>query len=76
MMSFLKPLQVLLITAVVLLTTMQGAHAYIDPGTGSMILQATIASIAAGFAFIRLFWHRIKTFISRLKRSDPEGPQK
>ncbi len=37
------------------------AHAYIDPGSGSMILQAIVASIAAGFAFFGVFWHRIKT---------------
>lgn len=36
------------------------AHAYIDPGSGSMILQAIVASIAAGFAFISIFWQRIK----------------
>jgi len=36
------------------------AHAYIDPGSGSMILQAIVASIAAGFAFFGVFWQRIK----------------
>ena len=36
------------------------AHAYIDPGSGSMILQAIVASIAAGFAFFSVFWQRIK----------------
>lgn len=56
------------------------AHAYIDPGSGSMILQAIVASIAAGFAFIGMFWHRIKTklFGTKSKNEDStsdENPQ-
>ncbi|MFT5232383.1 MAG: hypothetical protein ACI9UK_001064 [Candidatus Krumholzibacteriia bacterium] len=35
------------------------AHAYIDPGTGSFVIQGIIAAIVgAGFA-IKVFWHRI-----------------
>ena len=31
------------------------AHAYIDPGTGTMLLQA----LAAGFVALMVFWRRI-----------------
>ena len=41
------------------------AHAYLDPGTGSMVLQAIIGAIA-GFALVgRLYWSKIKGFFAR-----------
>lgn len=39
-------------------------YAYLDPGTGSIILQAIIASIAFGLATMRMWWYRIKAFFS------------
>lgn len=41
-------------------------HAYIDPGTGSMIVQALFAAIAACAVTIGIFWHRLKDFWARL----------
>ncbi|WP_299808080.1 hypothetical protein [uncultured Shewanella sp.] len=42
------------------------AYAYLDPGTGSIILQAIIASVVVGFASIRLWWDKfIGLFSSR-----------
>lgn len=38
------------------------AFAYLDPGTGSMILQGLIAAIAAGITFISLYYYRFKAF--------------
>jgi hypothetical protein len=40
--------------------------AYIDPGTGSMLLQSLIASIAMVLGFLVAFWSGIKNFISRI----------
>jgi hypothetical protein len=42
----------------------QPAHAYLDPGTGSMLLQGIIGGIAAGFAVLSLTWHRIKAKVA------------
>ena len=40
--------------------------AYIDPGTGSWIVQTLIAgAVGAAFA-IKMFWHTIKAKIARL----------
>jgi hypothetical protein len=41
------------------------AHAYLDMGTGSMILQLLVAGIAGAAVFLRLFWTRIKNIFSR-----------
>ncbi len=39
------------------------AWAYLDPGTGSLILQAVVASLFAGLLTIRLYWRRLKAYI-------------
>ena len=41
------------------------AHAYIDPGTGSMILQGIIAGVVGGLVGIKMYWQRIKAIFSR-----------
>lgn len=47
------------------------AFAYLDPGTGSILLQGIIASIAAMLAAGGVFWHRIKgVFFSLFSSSD------
>jgi hypothetical protein len=46
-------------------------HAYLDMGTGSMVLQFLVAGLAGGAVFLRLFWTRIKGFLTP-KKADPE----
>ena len=41
------------------------AHSYIDPGTGSIILQAIIGGIAALGFTIKLYWYKIKSFFKK-----------
>lgn len=53
------------------------AHAYLDPATGSIILQATIGAIAGGTLFLRTSLWRLKTMFafrgkSQAKTSDGE----
>jgi hypothetical protein len=36
------------------------AYAYIDPGAGSIILQGLIGGIAAGIAFLSVYFRKIK----------------
>lgn len=38
------------------------AHAYLDPGTGSIILQGAIAAVAAGATAVTVYFHRVKMF--------------
>ncbi len=56
------------------------ARAYVDPGTGSYILQMVIAGLLGSVFTIKLFGRRIKAFIqSRFSRGkdrredDPQG---
>lgn len=44
------------------------AHAYLDPGTGSMVLQAVIGAIAVGGAAVSVYWARFKSFFTSRKK--------
>lgn len=39
------------------------AQAYLDPGTGSMILQAIIGAIAGGLVLVKIYWGKIKRLL-------------
>ena len=41
------------------------AYAYIDPGTGSIILQAILGAIAAGFSYCMFYWNKVKNFFKK-----------
>lgn len=48
------------------------AVAYLDPGTGSIILQSILASIAVAVASISMYWERFKLFFAtRFSRRKP-----
>ena len=53
-------------TLYILLNT--DAYAYLDPGSGSMILQAILGFIAAALATVSYYWEKVKTFLSKLLR--------
>ena len=40
------------------------SYAYLDPGTGSIILQSILAGIAVAMGVLRLYWYRLKAFFS------------
>jgi len=41
-------------------------YAYLDPGTGSIILQAVIGVLVGALFAIKIFWGRIKSFLGGL----------
>jgi hypothetical protein len=45
------------------------AHAYLDPGTGSILVQSLLAGIAGAVAVLGLYWQRVKAFFANLRRS-------
>ena len=44
------------------------AHAYLDPGTGSIIIQAILGGIAAFFTSLAIYWEKVKIFLKKLKK--------
>ncbi len=47
------------------------AHAYLDPGTGSMILQGIIGVVAGGLVVLKLYWSKVKLFFSAKSATEP-----
>jgi len=47
--------------------------AYIDPGTGSLILQILLGGVAGLWMIIKLFGHRIKTMFGFKSKEEPEN---
>ncbi len=58
-----KRTALLLLPLALLITT--PAYAYLDGGTGSIMLQGLLAGIAGALAVLRLYWAKVKSFFSR-----------
>ena len=46
------------------------AYAYLDPGSGSMLLQLLLGGTAGVVVIVKLYWERLRNFLSR---KDPPG---
>jgi len=73
-------LNLLLVIGFFVLFPWRSANAYVDPGTGSYILQILIAGLFGVLFTIKLFWQNIKTFLQGLflkkeKRAEIEKDQ-
>lgn len=53
----------MLLSAIVYGTWTTPAYAYLDPGTGSMILQMLLGGIAGAALAARFYWNRLLVFI-------------
>jgi len=49
------------------------AHAYLDPGTGSILVQSLLAGIAGAAAVVSLYWQRVKAFFVNLRKSSRDA---
>jgi len=59
-------------TAALLILLADPVSAYLDPGTGSMLLQVILGGIAAVGVALTLFWHKIRVAVGRSKKSGAE----
>jgi len=62
-----------LLSVMLLPLALQNVRDYIDPGTGSLVLQVLIGSLIGGLFLIKVFWSRIKVFFSSLFSKSTEG---
>ena len=48
--------------------------AYLDPGTGSIIIQAVVAGVVGALALGRMYWTKLKGLVGRgTRRTVDEG---
>jgi hypothetical protein len=61
-----------ILSAVILLIFATRAEAYLDPGTGSMLLQVILGGVAAVGVAIKLYWHKLRVAFGMGKKKQPE----
>lgn len=61
-----RPARVLLLLTLLLLALPSVAHAYLDPGTGSYVVQLLIGGVLGGVFALGVFWRRVLAFFKRL----------
>lgn len=70
----IKPLMNMFAVIVLLhLILLQRAYAYIDPGTGSIIIQVLIGALVGGLFAVKKYWKRINLFLKNLFSGSKHG---
>ena len=64
---------IVLLATLVALTAPGTAFAYLDPASGSMILQAVIGGVAAAAVAFKVYWGRIASFLGIGRGDEPES---
>jgi hypothetical protein len=60
-----------LLGSVVTLVLTGPAWAYLDPGTGSMMLQLLLGGVAGAMVVGKLYWQRLREFVRSLFSGNP-----
>ncbi|MBA7500820.1 hypothetical protein ES704_03581 [subsurface metagenome] len=67
MIKYLRQLAtVVFLFSFVYLVFPRRVYAYLDPGTGSYILQLAIAALLGGSVMIKIYWKKIKDYFANL----------
>ncbi len=61
-----------IIVTILFLLYMTDTEAYLDPGTGSMLLQVILGGVAAVGVAVKLYWHKLRVAFGMGKKDDPE----
>ena len=62
----MKKFRFIYLILIIYALSISNTFAYLDPGSGSIILQAIIAGIATAGATIVFYWRKIKMMIKKL----------
>lgn len=54
----------LLVLVLCNLSVPRPAHAYLDPGTGALIVQVVIAGVIGAAATLAVYWKRVRSFVA------------
>tara|TARA_B100000767_G_scaffold272735_1_gene301118 strand:- start:743 stop:949 length:207 start_codon:yes stop_codon:yes gene_type:complete len=57
--------KILITSFIFILLLCNKAFAYLDPGTGSIILQSILGAIAAGASYCAIYWQKIKNLFNK-----------
>jgi hypothetical protein len=59
-----------------LLLIARPCHAYLDPGSGSFIIQIIIGVVLSGLVTLKIYFRQLKSFLRRLFKVKPEKHEK
>lgn len=65
MSAIIPAINVLLFFVIYGFTAVSDALAYIDPGTGSFMIQIALGFILAGLFTLKMYWLKLRTFITQ-----------
>ena len=71
-MNLKRITRTVLLLAAPLLLFPREAHAYLDPGSGSLIVQALVAAFFALSLAVKAYWRKIKLFVGGFFLTGPE----
>ena len=57
---------VLILAVILLFWSIRKAHAYIDPGTGSYIIQVMIGGLLGAAFALKVYWKKVKAYFISL----------
>ena len=66
MKRFVRLLSIFLLVTLFCLIFPYRVYAYLDPGSGSYILQLVLAGLLGGFFVIKSYWKKLKYFLLNL----------
>ena len=66
MMECARLVRLLLVAGCLVVMTTTSAEAYVDPGTGSYLIQIVAAVVLTTLFMIKTFWKSIKKSVARL----------
>jgi hypothetical protein len=58
-------------TMVFMASSIKGVHAYLDPGSGSYLIQIVIASMVGAGFFVKSYWQHLTDLVRRLFKKKP-----
>jgi len=61
----------MILPVIAVLIPMIGTHPYLDPGSGSFILQILIATVVGSLFLVKVYWNKLKA----LFKKTPTDPQ-
>ena len=61
--------KIFLIFLIYYFTAESNAYAYLDPATGSIVIQYIVAGLVACMAFMKNFWVKFKYFFNKIIKS-------
>jgi hypothetical protein len=67
----MKPIKLLILATFLIPMHVGTAAAYLDPGTGSILLQGILALIAGAAFTLKLYWTKVKSFFAH-EKAEPD----